>query len=130
MKKYILIAEDDLDDQEFLLHAIQSAGLPLKPSFVRDGQELVKYLQANSEELPALLLLDISMPGKNGYAVLKELKTHATFSNIPVIMLTSASPNIAKSICKELGAVDFFSKPDTPKGWYRIAERLQGILDG
>jgi len=64
------------------------------------------------EKLTAdLILLDIKMPGMDGFEALRQLKAHASFANIPVIMLTSLADDFSEAYGFELGATDFITKP-------------------
>ncbi len=68
-------------------------------------------LEMAMESPPDLILLDIMMPGMNGYEVLARLKAHAATASIPVIMLSALSDMNTKARGFELGAVDYLSKP-------------------
>jgi CheY-like chemotaxis protein len=82
---------------------------------VRDGEEAMAYLQRQGEyhdaKIPGLILLDINMPKKNGFEVLKEIKADAHLRHIPVVMLTTSESehDIVKSYAK--GACSFITKP-------------------
>ncbi|HNW81971.1 MAG TPA: response regulator [bacterium] len=74
----------------------------------KDGKNAIRIAQS---EMPDLILLDIVMPGINGYEVCKTLKnTHKT-KDIPIIFLTSLSNSVSKKTGFELGAVDYIIKP-------------------
>lgn len=106
-KKRILIAEDE----KALSHALE-----LKLSFsgfdvtvVNNGEDALATLAKDTFDL---VLLDIVMPGKNGFEVLEELKKNQ--NKTPVIMLSNLSQEEDIEKAKSLGAVDFFIKSDTP----------------
>ncbi len=73
-----------------------------------DGRALVK------EAKPSLVLLDILMPGEDGFQVLEKLKADATTNQIPVILITSVEEATSKVRGFELGAVDYITKPFDP----------------
>jgi len=67
-----------------------------------------------TEEIPDLILLDIKMPGEDGFQVMKALKSNSTTTSIPVIFLTGVTEMDAKLSGFDLGAVDYIIKPFHP----------------
>ncbi|MDB5196717.1 MAG: response regulator [Flaviaesturariibacter sp.] len=92
-RKYILYADDDMDDREMMEHAFLTETEYTLLTF-SNGEELLNFL--NSTEAPAsiaLVVLDINMPILNGMETLKTLKQNDTHKEIPVVMFsTSGSP--------------------------------------
>ncbi len=93
----ILLAEDDEDDTEIILLAFQEAGVKNNLYIVRNGQEVLDYLDRKDPyqdtkkyPLPQLIFLDINMPRVSGIDALKKLKGDPRHKAIPVIMLTSS----------------------------------------
>ncbi len=114
--KQILIAEDDPEDQEFLRYAIQSLGLPYPYCFFQNGQEILDFLQHWQPEpgrspRPALVLLDLKMPRKDGYQVLAELRLDPRWSHLPIIILTGSNNEEDIQRSYTLGADGYFVKP-------------------
>jgi len=117
-EKQVLVAEDSEDDFTLLRIAFQKAGLAHHLSHVRNGEEAIRYITGESPfsdraayPFPELLLLDIMMPGTNGFDVLTFLRGHDAFK-VPVILMLSGSvvPEDAKKAI-DLGATAYFSKP-------------------
>jgi CheY-like chemotaxis protein len=103
----ILIADDEPDDVELLSRYLQSEGYPYITA--ESGLETLEQIGI---ELPDLVLLDIDMPHKNGFAILKEMRTNPTTHHIPVIIVSAAWLNpLEIQYCRELGAKDYFTKP-------------------
>ncbi len=106
MKK-VLIVEDD----KFLLSAyrvkLTKAGFEIK--IATDGEEALKILR---EDKPDVILLDLVMPRKDGFAVLEELKTNPVWKSIPVIVLSNLSQKEDLEKAKALGAKDYLIKSD------------------
>jgi putative two-component system response regulator len=73
-----------------------------------------KFFLLLEKILPNLILLDVEMPGMNGYEVLKRLKENPKYANIPVIFLTSRSDTSSELEGLSLGAIDYISKPFSP----------------
>jgi CheY-like chemotaxis protein len=110
MIKSILLVEDDRDDSELFLEALEEAKLPIKVVHVLNGCEALEVLK-RTDRPPDLIFLDINMPIMDGWQCLKKLKED--YSSIPVFMYsTSLRPEDA-SRAYELGATKFFTKPDS-----------------
>ncbi len=119
MKKktlYILIADDDADDQEMLSEAFmrQKPGAIIRT--VMDGKELFDFLDAcPPDELPVLILLDFKMPLVTGPEVLQHLSSHPTYVSIPKLVWSSSTRTKDIEICRQMGADGYFKKPATSK---------------
>jgi DNA-binding NtrC family response regulator len=99
-----VVADDDPDIRDILSDTLNSVGA--KVTAVTNGQECLERVET---DIPDVLLLDIELPGKNGLAVLKELRSRQ--SNTSVIMITAyGSIDRAVEAMKE-GAFDFITKP-------------------
>jgi CheY-like chemotaxis protein len=118
---WVLIAEDDADDRELILDALKTARPAVSLEFVLDGQELLDYLRQSGNETsssapprhPAIILLDLNMPRKDGYEALAELKSDPTLRPIPVIVLTTSRDEHDVRTTYDLGASSFITKPTT-----------------
>jgi len=115
----ILMADDDNDDCMLARDAFQFSGARGTMDFVDDGIELIKYL-SRSDILPALILLDLNMPRKNGRQALKEVKSIPAFQNIPVVVLTTSREENDFVYCRETGANLFITKPASFSEWIEI----------
>jgi diguanylate cyclase (GGDEF)-like protein len=78
------------------------------------GQNGLEALALATSEIPDLIVLDVAMPGMDGYEVLKRLKEEPTTQDIPVIFLTAPGPGVSEARALELGAIDFITKPYDP----------------
>lgn len=120
MKK-ILVAEDD----KFLLNAyrvkFQKAGFDVKTA--RDGQEALREL---AEFVPDLILLDLVMPVKDGFAFLEEIKKDDRFKVIPVIIASNLGQKEDIDRGMKLGAKDFIVKTDLSLD--KLVEKIKLIL--
>lgn len=119
MKKIprILLAEDSSNDIELLLSVFEKNSLGNGIDVVRDGVDLLDYLNYRGrhenrvKSLPVVILLDIKMPRLNGIEVLKEIKSNPKLKMIPVVILTSS--NLDRDIMEsyELGVNAYVIKP-------------------
>ncbi len=129
----ILLAEDDEDHILLIRRAFKQAGL-LNPLYVvRNGEETIAYLEGNGAysnradyPLPALLLLDLKMPKKNGFEVLEWIRAHAGFGSLRVVVLTTSEEVRDVNLAYQLGANSFLTKPAEFTQLVSIICALQG----
>ena len=113
----ILIAEDDQYIREGLRDLLETEGY--QTVLAVDGTEAItKYHEAS----PHFVLLDIMMPGKDGYTVCREIRSHN--SQVPVIFLSAKSEEIDRVIGLELGADDYIMKPF---GTREVVARIRAV---
>lgn len=105
-KGTILIVDDDQSSLRLLTKILTSEGYQVRPA---DSGELA--LAAVAAQTPELILLDISMPGIDGFEVLRRLKASEQNRAIPVIFLSATTETEQRVQGFKLGAVDFISKP-------------------
>ncbi|KKQ53175.1 MAG: hypothetical protein US70_C0005G0009 [Parcubacteria group bacterium GW2011_GWD2_38_11] len=106
-KKKLLIIEDDLVLQKALSEYLITEGFEIKCA--EDGEEGVKMALT---EKPALILLDIVLPKKDGYAVLTEVRANEGTKNIPIVLLTNLGSISDVEKALELGATTYLVKAD------------------
>lgn len=110
MKSTVLIVDDHEMMRRFL-------GTFLSKNYevylAKDGIEALDWLEEN--ENPSLIVTDIDMPRMNGYDFLNILKGNTNYSDIPVMMLSSANKSERRIKAYELGAHDVMSKPFNPR---------------
>jgi CheY-like chemotaxis protein len=104
----IILAEDDIDDQNIFQIALQEVDPSIQTQFVSNGKELLHLLQTNK---PDLLFLDLDMPYKNGLECLMEMKNDPQLEKIPVIVFSSTTKPSNIQTAYEMGAHLFFIKP-------------------
>ncbi len=113
-KVNILLVEDNEDDIILIQEAFRDMHLINLITVARNGGQALKFLKGNrgkSELKPGLILLDINMPGMNGFELLDLMKNDEELRGIPVVMLTTSSreEDIVRSY--EKGACTFIRKP-------------------
>lgn len=102
----ILVVEDKASLTQMLKFLFLSKGLKVEIAF--NGREA---LEMASSIVPDLILLDIMMPQMDGFEVLEKLKEKEGTSRIPIIMLTARKSREDMQKAKELGAVEYITKP-------------------
>lgn len=110
-KKLILVVDDDTDLVEMVAMKLESKGFRVAKAY--DGVEAMTKIR---EERPALLILDVMMPRKDGYTLCNELKTSEEFKGIVVVLLTAVTDAISSTNYTHMGgkttlADDFVPKP-------------------
>jgi DNA-binding response OmpR family regulator len=117
MSKKILI----VDDEKLILIStkivLESVGYDVLTAV--SGEEGIEICR---RELPALVLLDIMMPGIDGWETLSRLKSAPETREVPVIIFTAREHSRGKQLARELGAADYFPKPFEPDELISIVE--------
>ncbi len=114
-KHIILIVDDDMDDREIIRDAFMSNHKDHREYvFIETGDRLLEYLnETENGELPALIMLDLNMPGKDGRETLKDIKASEVYRHIPTIVFTTSGSQKDRDMAFSLGANCFITKPDT-----------------
>jgi len=120
LSRLILIVEDEKEIRDLLALYLRKEGFIL--SFAIDGEEGLS--KARSEK-PALILLDILLPGRDGLEVLREIRTDREIARTPIIMLTAKGDETDRIVGLELGADDYVPKPFSPR---EVAARVKAIF--
>lgn len=120
MQEHILVIDDMLTN----LKIVESFLKPYyKVSLVKSGEQALKFMERNR---PDLILLDIQMPGMDGFETIRRLKENPDDRDIPVLFLTSQEDIDSRMRGFQLGATDFILKPFMPEMVLKvIASRLK-----
>jgi two-component system phosphate regulon response regulator PhoB len=118
--EHVLIVEDEIDIAHLVSFNLERAGY--KVTIAGDGRE---GLERALQEQPTLVVLDLMLPGMDGYQVLKEMQRDSRTHAIPVLMLTAKSQVDDRIKGLELGADDYLTKPFSPK---ELILRVQAII--
>ena len=121
-KAKILKVDDDLDVLQVLDIYLEAAGYEVIEA--DNGTDAVTMA---TRERPDLIILDVKMPGKDGYEVMKQLKGNRVTSGIPVIVLTALTAEADRRKALELGAVRCIGKPFTEEKLLLELERVLSV---
>ena len=118
--KRVLIIEDEVDIADLIMFNLQRAGYEVLKA--HDG---ITGTETAIRERPDLIVLDLMLPGRDGYSVFREIHRDARTSRIPVIMLTARAQTEDRIQGLEAGADDYLTKPFSPK---ELVLRVNAIL--
>jgi len=113
----ILMVEDDINDVDMTMTALDEYNLANEVVVARDGAEALDYLlcrgkyESRSSENPAVLLLDLKLPKVDGLEVLRQVKSDNKLKMIPVVVLTSSHEEKDMVASYELGVNAYVVKP-------------------
>ena len=116
MTRHVLVVDDEPNIRELCRLYLEREGFTVQEA--PDGPDAVRQVKENR---PALVILDIMMPGPSGFEVCKDLRQY----DVPVIMLTARDDELDKVLGLELGADDYLSKPFSPR---ELVARVKAVL--
>lgn len=122
MARTVLVAEDEANIVESLRFLMAKAGLDVRVA--TDGPMALRMLH---EAPPDLLLLDIMLPGCDGFEVLRALRANPRYSAVRVMMLTAKGREVDRVKARELGADDFVTKPFSTRDVVSRVRDLVGL---
>jgi CheY-like chemotaxis protein len=117
----VLVADDEASVRMICTFNLEAAGLGVRQAV--DGADALTAIRA---ERPDLVLLDVMMPNRDGWAVASELRADPATRDLPIVFLTARVDQADRQRAHELGAVGYITKPFDPIG---LAARLNRILD-
>jgi len=120
MNSKILVADDEEDVLNLVSMNLKNAGFTVLKAV--DGKEAINLART---QFPALMLLDIMLPGMSGLEVCKVLKGDPVTSKIPIMMLTAKAEEVDRIVGLELGADDYITKPFSPR---ELVLRVKSVL--
>jgi two-component system response regulator len=134
---YILLVEDNADDYEAAARSFKAAHLDNPVHWCKTGQDALDFLRhegnyasAPATAKPAIVLLDLNMPGIDGRKVLGEIKKDPTLRKIPVVILTTSADERDVKQCYELGASTYIQKPVDFEGLIAAVRRVKDYWFG
>jgi len=127
----ILLVEDNDDDVELTLHAFRGSRVANEVVVVRSGEEALDYLFATGQyagrevgQVPAVVLLDLQLPGISGLDVLRSLRSRAETRRVPVVILTTSDAESDIVGGYDLGVNSYIRKPVGFSGFTEVVNQL------
>jgi CheY-like chemotaxis protein len=111
MEKKCFLIDDDIDDQEIFMMALEDIDMDISCVTANNGVEALKKLNSDPSFIPDYIFLDINMPKMNGIECLSEIKKLRHLSGVTIMMFSTSSDPEIISASRKLGAVDFLVKP-------------------
>lgn len=123
----ILLVEDNPMDVDLALRAFRKRRLTNPVDIARDGEEALAWIPKweGGAPLPAVILLDLKLPRVDGLEVLRQLKAHAQFRRVPVVVLTTSADSQDVASAYELGANSYIVKPVDFDKFVEVASQIE-----
>src|SRR5215510_10053004 len=118
----IFVVEDEEDIARLISHNLQAAGFEVQ-SFISGASVLTEA----TREKPALFLLDVMLPGTDGFELCRHIRQTPALSSIPIIFLTAKTAESDRIKGLELGGDDYITKPFSPR---ELVARIRSVLRG
>jgi two-component system, chemotaxis family, response regulator Rcp1 len=126
----ILLVDDNLADVRMVTDGLKETLPSARLSVVRDGAEAIQFLRQqdgySAAPRPDLILLDLRMPKKNGFEVLREVKEDRALANIPVVVQTCSESAVDVQKAYSLRANSYITKPT---GIDEFSRTMQALVD-
>ncbi len=123
MADWVIIVDDDTANLKIAGYVLSQAGI--RVTALQSGRALLEYLREHTVPSPDLILMDIIMPGMDGFETLKALRQQALPTEIPVIFLSADHSQEFETMGLQLGALDYIRKPFMPDV---LVSRVQNAL--
>lgn len=130
---HILLVEDNRMDIELTLDAFKEARLMNTIHVASNGQEALDYVfglgmyaDRNAYPLPNLILLDLKLPGIDGFEVLRQIKGAPLLKRLPVVILTSSKEEGDRALSYDIGANSYLVKPVSFEGFLGVVKQIEG----
>src|ERR1700730_16312262 len=118
----VFVVEDEEDIARLISHNLQAAGVDVR-SFVSGGSVVSEALR----EMPSLFLLDVMLPGADGFDICRQIRQTSALSSVPIIFLTAKTGESDRVKGLELGGDDYITKPFSPR---ELVARIRRVLRG
>jgi two-component system phosphate regulon response regulator PhoB len=122
VRSLVFVVEDDEDIARLISHNLQAAGYDVQ-SFVSGASVIPEALR----EMPSLFLLDVMLPGVDGFELCRQIRQSAAISATPIIFLTAKTAEADRVKGLELGGDDYITKPFSPR---ELVARVRSVLRG
>src|SRR5258708_17945368 len=118
----VVVVEDEAEIARLISHTLQAAGFEVR-SFVNGGSVLSEAVR----EMPSLFVLDVMLPGADGFELCRQIRQTPLLSVTPIIFLTAKTAEADRVKGLEMGGDDYITKPFSPR---ELVARVRSILRG
>jgi len=134
VRGYVLVVEDNEADVFLIQEAIVAKKLPMTLHVVRDGEQAMRYFDEADGDVsapcPALVILDINLPKKQGSEVLKHMRRSRRCANALVIAVSTSDSARDRQQMTELGVNGYFHKPSEYAAFMKLGDVVKALLAG
>jgi CheY-like chemotaxis protein len=130
---HILLVEDNRMDIELTLDAFREAKFLNRIHVAPNGQDALDYMfgrgqyaDRNAYPMPSLILLDLKLPGIDGFEVLRQIKGTPLLKRLPVVILTSSKEEGDRALSYDIGANSYLVKPVSFEGFLNVVKQIEG----
>ena len=120
MAQKILVVDDDRQIVRLVSSYLEQAGYAVTTAY--DGEMALRQLR---QERPDLMILDLMLPGRDGWDVTRVVRSDQALANLPIILLTARVEDTDKIVGLEVGADDYITKPFNPR---EVVARVRALL--
>jgi len=120
MERCILVVDDDKEVREIISFVLRRNGFEV--IVASSGQQIQQLLQ---QRVPDLILLDVMMPGEDGYRLCRYLRRDPLTQHIPIVIMTAHAEDIYQQISRDVGASQHITKPFHPLD---LVEKVKALL--
>ena len=125
----ILLAEDDVDDQELLAEAFSVIDPSIQLVAFTSGKKFIQHLdQLIEAEIPGMIILDYNIPEINGAEILKHLEGHKRYESVVKLVWSTSNSRMYELSCLELGAKAYMVKPSNISGITDMAKKMLSYI--
>jgi two-component system response regulator len=130
-ENYILVVEDNMDDEFLIARALSKVKIPGEIIYIRDGAQAIDFLfgrgayqNRNINHLPRFILMDVKMPKMSGLEVLEKLRLDLRFNSVPVILLSSSLEDSDLKKAHEICVNSYIHKPIDMESFSEVIQRI------
>lgn len=121
---HVLLVEDNEGDVGLFREGLQAAGSTLALHVARDGYQAMHFL-GQKQPRPHLIVLDLNIPGKDGYQILQEIKTDPELRDVPVVIFTSSALQRDVKTAYQMYANSFVRKPNDVDEFFKAVASIE-----
>ena len=129
---YILIVEDNKADVFLIEEAMTLSNVEAQRRVIGDGEKAIQYFaqgERSGAAPPLLIVLDLNLPRRDGFDVLRELRRSREWSRTPVLMVTSSNASPDRAEAARLGA-QYFTKPSEYGAYLKLGDVIKAMVSG
>ena len=128
----LLLVEDSPADVFLVREAMKEEGLSCQLEVADDGEKAIRILEsvdAGTQNVPNLLLVDLNVPRQSGTEVLERLRRSPRCSKTPVVMMSTSDTPVERKRAFDLGANEYFCKPSSLAEFMKLGQLLRRLLE-